>query len=325
MLKIISFKYKISLLLATSILILGLGYLTTIRTYQNQLTAQIKKLETLTTKNNSLYDCWLKYTVEKPNFDLLEKQYAETEQFFPTFTLPEIIASLSQAAAQTQVVLTSIKPEINEQKNMLQIFPVTIALNGHYQQIINFINLIAEHSYFMVFNKIIMQPEANSLTLQATLQTVQSVTENKISPKIIAKNQSAISALIYSQQSGITARRLGASGRSVFGSYMTATSDDANNAGNLSAKSITKLRDPFNNEGKTLKVADITRWPSSSLTFLGVYNIANKNWAIVTDPNGFIYQVTIGDRIGSMQSQIIAIDKNTIETTNAIDNVYRSN
>ncbi|MCL5261011.1 MAG: pilus assembly protein PilP [Gammaproteobacteria bacterium] len=245
----------------------------------------------LTTKTNCLYDAWLNYTFEKPNFDLVEKQYAETEQFFPTFTLPEIIAALSQAAAQCQVVLTSIKPGISKQKNLLQIFPITIALKGHYQQIINFINLIAEHNYFMLFDKIIMQPETNSLTLQATLQTMQLATENQISTKISVKTPTAITALIYSQQSGIP-------------------------------KSITNLRDPFNNESKT---ADLTSWPSSSLTLLGVYQIANKNWAIVTDPNGFIHQVTIGDHIGSRQSPIIAINKNAIETTNAIDNVYRSN
>lgn len=43
---------------------------------------------------------------------------------------------------------------------------------------------------------------------------------------------------IYSQQSGISTRRQGASAGSVFVSYMTQASDAANNAENLSAKSI---------------------------------------------------------------------------------------
>ena len=90
---------------------------------------------------------------------------------------------------------------------------------------------------------------------------------------------------------------------------------------NISTLSIpTFKRDIFKQE---IYRKNLFLWSSKELRFLGLIKQGQMNYSVVGDPLGGIYRVTVGDKIGLKQSEIVAIDKCGIKTTEQAENIHR--
>lgn len=64
-------------------------------------------------------------------------------------------------------------------------------------------------------------------------------------------------------------------------------------------------------------------WSSKELVFLGIIKRGGKTFGVISDPQGNVHKVTVGDRLGLGQSKIITIDDGGVMVANAMDNVMR--
>lgn len=90
------------------------------------------------------------------------------------------------------------------------------------------------------------------------------------------------------------------------------------------ATKIVATRDPFLKTYSQLNL-ELTQWDSSNLSFVGMISDNHNNIAIIEDPLGFIYHLTVGEKIGLKQAQVKQITATAIITDDVTQNIYWRN
>lgn len=250
--------------------------------------AQLKHdLEILTHKNYLLKReiQTLKIKIQKVNLlknqaKTLNKKYNDILTQAPVNNdFASFLKIIDKTAKYSQVELSSIKPQVENNSSDFLVIPLSIAVIGSYTELANFISYLNQSQFLLVIKKFNIEPLANDIE------------DNK---------KVALNALIELYIIKIPANR----------SYLK------QNKINLTNLHIKSLRDPFNLKTLNDKLIALTSWQIQELQMIGTITQDNKTWAIVRTPSGDAYHVTLGDMLGKNKSIINKISDSTIFTNN---------
>ncbi|MCL5260097.1 MAG: pilus assembly protein PilP [Gammaproteobacteria bacterium] len=201
----------------------------------------------------------------------------------------DFLAEIGNLARTSDVEILTLAPGPNKISEIFNIYPFQIVLLGSYAALTKFVDLLLENNYFFTLPNFNLKVDPNNqiFTEQILLTgTIVGYTLTNFDPKMIQYREPP----------------------------------------KRSKKSFLSLRNPFlaqPTNSKKLNLQDQALL--ANLKFIGNINAAKKDLAIVSDGEGRIYQLTVGDHIGLHQSRILRISNAGIYTENAEDNLLLGN